>query len=199
MDQPRPLPAQAGPAPRRPAAADRVRRPGRARRPGRLPAADEAIDARRAGRRRPHQGAHRSRRLRAGAAGRSPVLAHRGPAGRRPGAPRGRRAAPGWSPRTASTRTSLTLADFFDTPLQEFVAHVGGAGTPRTPTPTPTPTSGSGSARPSAVVAEPILTGPGLHGPARVERGRAASVLLRRRDALRRLSPDPPLILRVGR
>lgn len=41
-----------------------------------------------------------------------------------------------------------------------------------------------------AVVAEPILTGPGLHGPARVERGRAASVLLRHRDALRRLSGE---------
>ncbi len=39
-------------------------------------------------------------------------------------------------------------------------------------------------------MAEPILTGPGLHGPARVERGRAASVLLRRRDALRRLSGE---------
>ncbi len=112
---------------------------------------------------------------------------------------------PGWSsPRDEHEDLTGLLADFFDTPLQAFVDHVGGGWHAQDPAQLIGLNEAGyrwyGSGAPmqvllgigtdEAVVAEPILTGLGLHGPATVKRGRAVSVPLRRRHTLRRLSEE---------
>jgi hypothetical protein len=110
---------------------------------------------------------------------------------------------PGWtSEKSEQEDLTALIADFFDTSLHDFVDHVGGGWHAQDPdhfvgineaeyrwygSGTPMQVL-LGIGTDEAVVAEPVLTGPGLHGPATVARGQAASVWLRRRETLRRLS-----------
>jgi hypothetical protein len=109
---------------------------------------------------------------------------------------------PRWSAQGRNEDVTVLLAEFFDVILQEFVANVGGRWCAQDPDELVGLNEAEyrwfGSGVPmqvllgvgtdEAVVAEPIMTAAGLRGPARLERGRAESVLLRRRDTLRRLS-----------
>lgn len=111
---------------------------------------------------------------------------------------------PEWSGNDRHDSEDVTdvLADFFDTMLQEFVMHVGGGWQVQDPDHLIGLNEAEyrwfGSGRPlqvllgigtdEVVVAEPVETGPGLAGPARLERQHAESVHLRKRDTLRRLS-----------
>lgn len=109
---------------------------------------------------------------------------------------------PTWSGHDDDEDVTDVLADFFQASLQDFVMHVGGGWRAQEPDHllglNESEYRWFGSGRPlqvllgvgtdEVVVAEPVELGPGLAGPARVERGRAESVHLHKRQTLRRLS-----------